>query len=196
MKALRCLILLPLLPLPALAATTSPSFPCHQATSSAAKRVCSTPALAALDRQLAQVYRQARGKAGKTLQATLKAEQRGWVKGRDDCWKAGDLAACVHDSYTLRIAELQARYQLLPVQASARYQCGAQAANDMRVRFYATQPATLIAERGDRSELMYQQAAASGTRYAGRNSWLWEHQGEATVVWDWQGAEEVCRVQP
>lgn len=86
MKALRCLILLPLLPLPVLATTAAPSFPCSKAASSAAKQVCSTPTLAALDRQLAQVYRQARGKAGKTLQATLKAEQRGWVKGRDDCW--------------------------------------------------------------------------------------------------------------
>ena len=43
---------------------------------------------------------------------------------------------------------------------------------------------------------MYQQPAASGARYAGRNSWLWEHHGEAPVGWDWQGKEEVCRAQP
>lgn len=187
---------LTLLALPALCAAQGPGFDCRKASSSAQKLVCQTPALAALDRKLASSYRAALAKAGKTLQPTLKAEQRGWIKGRDDCWKAGDLAACVRDSYLLRIAELQARYQLLPPQASARYQCGANAANEMQVRFYATEPATLIAERGDRSELMYQQPAASGARYAGRNSWLWEHHGEATVVWEWQGKEEVCLVRP
>ncbi|MBP7581696.1 MAG: MliC family protein [Vogesella sp.] len=182
--------------LPVLALAQSPSFPCRQAGSSAERLVCQSPQLAKLDRQLASAYRSALAKTGQPQRATLKAEQRGWVKGRDDCWKAADLAACVRDSYTLRIAELQARYQLLPAQAVVRYQCGANTANDMQVRFYATEPATLIAERGDRSELMYQQPAASGARYAGRNSWLWEHHGEATVVWEWQGKEEVCRAQP
>lgn len=182
--------------LPVLALAHSPSFPCRQAGSSAERLVCQSPQLAKLDRQLASAYRSALAKTGQPQQATLKAEQRGWVKGRDDCWKAGDLAACVRDSYTLRIAELQTRYQLLPAQAVVRYQCGANAANEMQVRFYATEPATLIAERGDRSELMYQQPAASGARYAGRNSWLWEHHGEATVVWEWQGQEEVCQAQP
>ena len=184
-----------LLALPLAAIAQPPSFDCRKALSSAEKRVCEQPALASLDRKLAHTYRAASARAGNTMQATLKAEQRGWIKGRDDCWKAADLTACVRDSYTLRIAELQARYQLLPAQASVRYRCGSSAANDMQVRFYATEPATLIAERGDRSELMYQQPAASGARYAGRNSWLWEHHGEATVVWEWQGKEEVCRVQ-
>lgn len=185
-----------LLCLPPLAAAQGPSFSCQHAASSAERLVCRTPALASLDRQLAAVYRAALAKAGQPQQATLNAEQRGWVKGRNDCWKASDLASCVRDSYTLRMAELQARYQLLAPLAQVRYQCGVNAANDMQVRFYATEPATLIAERGDRSELMYQQPAASGARYAGRNSWLWEHHGEATVVWEWQGKEEVCRAQP
>ncbi len=182
--------------LPLLAQAQGPSFPCRQGGSSAERLVCQTPALAKLDRQLASTYRAALAKTGQQQRATLKAGQRGWIKGRDDCWKAADLAACVRDSYTLRIAELQARYQLLPAQAQVRYQCGTNAANEMQVRFYATEPATLIAERGDRSELMYQQPAASGARYAGRNSWLWEHHGEATVVWEWQGQEEVCQAQP
>jgi len=185
-----------LLALPTLCAAQGPGFDCRKASSSAQKRVCQTPALAALDRKLASSYRAALAKVGKTLRPTLKAEQRGWIKGRDDCWKAGDQHDCIRQSYLLRIAELQARYQLLPAQASVRYQCGTNAANDMQVRFYATEPATLIAERGDRSELMYQQPAASGARYAGRNSWLWEHHGEATVVWEWQGKEETCHVQP
>ena len=182
--------------LPALALAHGPSFDCRQATASATRLICRSPDLIQLDQQLAASYRAALAKTGQPQRATLKAEQRGWVKGRDDCWKAGDLAAFVRDSYTLRIAELQARYQLLPVLAQVRYQCGASAANEMLVRFYATRPATLIAERGDRSELMYQQPAASGARYAGRNSWLWEHHGEATVVWEWQGKEEVCQARP
>lgn len=39
----------------------------------------------------------------------LKAEQRGWVKGRNDCWKSGDQRGCVKRSYDERIGELKDR---------------------------------------------------------------------------------------
>jgi uncharacterized protein len=40
--------------------------------------------------------------------------QRGWVKGRNDCWKSADHLQCTQAAYETRIAALQARYELVP----------------------------------------------------------------------------------
>ena len=89
-----------------------PSFDCARAQSSAETLVCEDRALAALDRELARHFRLARD--GKHMKqdrlAELRAYQRGWIKGRDECWKAEDLRACVRDSYAIRIHELRVGY--------------------------------------------------------------------------------------
>jgi len=51
----------------------------------------------------------ARGIESTGKQKALKAEQRGWVKGRDDCWKRSDVRGCVAGEYRSRIAELKDR---------------------------------------------------------------------------------------
>jgi uncharacterized protein len=104
---------------PAAAKTTpaaKPSFDCAKARPGSSEAlICADPALAALDRQLADVYAAARKKAANEKPPVLQAEQRGWVKGRDDCWKAqqGGQAACIRGAYVDRIVELQARYRLV-----------------------------------------------------------------------------------
>ena len=42
-------------------------------------------------------------------QKMLKAEQRGWIKGRNDCWKSDDMRGCVANEYRYRINELKDR---------------------------------------------------------------------------------------
>lgn len=42
-------------------------------------------------------------------QKMLKAEQRGWIKGRNDCWRSDDMRGCVAGEYRLRINELKDR---------------------------------------------------------------------------------------
>ena len=42
-------------------------------------------------------------------QASLKAEQRGWIKGRNDCWKTSDQRGCIKSAYEERISELENR---------------------------------------------------------------------------------------
>jgi uncharacterized protein len=42
----------------------------------------------------------------------LKAHQRGWIKGRNECWKADDEKKCMADEYRLRIKELKEKYGL------------------------------------------------------------------------------------
>jgi len=51
------------------------------------------------------------------------------------------------------------------------------------VTFFRTEPPTLIARRGEQTSLMFIQASASGSKYQSQNESLWEHQGEATIVW-------------
>ncbi len=178
-----------LLTTPAMAA----SFDCAKAAAGSIEAlVCKTPALSSQDELLAKVYQQALAKAQNEHPPTLKAEQRGWIKGRDDCWKADDKNLCVGDSYRLRIAELQARYQLLPGKGPVRFICDQQPAKEVIATFYPTEPATLIAEFGDSTSLMYAQPAGSGSKYQGRNESFWEHQGEATVVWGYEAPEMKC----
>ena len=91
----------------ALAAT--PSFDCAKASSDAEKLICSDAELAGLDRSLAELYGTLLKHTPASEQKMLKAEQRGWVKGRDECWKSDDLRGCVASEYRTRINELKDR---------------------------------------------------------------------------------------
>ena len=95
---------------PALAA--DPSFDCATAESDAEREVCSSDALSELDRELARLYALARETPDLAAErmAELTATQRGWVKGRDECWKADSLEACITQEYLARIMDLRQGY--------------------------------------------------------------------------------------
>lgn len=97
---------------PQLVSTLAPSFDCAKAVSSAEDAVCVTPWLARLDLELARLFGLAVASADVTGDRLdeLKAMQRGWIKGRDDCWKADNLESCVSGSYAMRIDELRTGY--------------------------------------------------------------------------------------
>lgn len=176
------------------AETDEPSFDCRQvASGSIAALVCADAELSALDRRLAEVYAAARSKALDERPPLLKAEQRGWIKGRDDCWKSADRRACVATAYRLRTAELQARYRLVESTGPRAFACDDAPGSEVRVTFFATEPPTLIAERGDSVSLMYGQASADGIRYEGRNESFRERRGVATVVWGYGAKPLRCR---
>ncbi|OXY82225.1 MliC family protein [Oceanimonas doudoroffii] len=155
--------------------------------------ICTDAGLAAQDRKLAGIYQQALAKAANEQPSTLKAEQRGWIKGRNECWKNEDKQACVQQQYRLRTTELQARYRLVPERGPFRFACDGTPANEVVVTFYETEPATLIAEYGDSVSLMYAQPAASGSRYQGRNESFWEHRGETMIQWGYDASEMRCK---
>ena len=168
-----------------------PSYDCRVARGIVETLICQDAGLAAQDRQMAEVYSAAERKASDEFPSVLKPEQRGWVKGRNDCWMNEQRRECVSEAYRLRIAELQARYRLIEPTATVTWRCPDK--SEVVAVYFRTEPATLIAERGDSVSLMYQQPAASGSRYVGRNESLWEHQGEATVQWGYGATEMVCR---
>jgi len=178
------------------ALAASPSFECGKVKAgSIEEMICRDEKLAALDRKLAEVYGAASKKAANEHPPVLKAEQRGWIKGRNDCWKSDDKRRCVESVYVLRIAELQARYRLVPGKGPILYACDGDPKNEVIATFFQTDPPTLIAERGDQVSLMYLQPAGSGSKYQGRNESLWEHQGEAIITWGYGTKEMRCTMK-
>jgi len=174
-----------------------PSYDCTRVKPGAIEAmICEDKALSALDRNLSQVYASARIKADNEHPPQLKAEQRGWIKGRDDCWKSDDVGACLSMEYQRRIAELQARYRLVPGTGPVYYECEGNPASEVAVMFFKTDPPTLIAERGDSVSLMYQQPSGSGVKYLGRNETLWEHQAETIITWGYGAPESHCKRKP
>ena len=92
-----------------------PSFDCSKVKKNSPEGlICSSDKLMNLDNELATVYKQALPKA--TKEDMLKAHQRGWIKGRNDCWKAKDEEQCMVDEYKLRIKELKEKYGLSSIQ--------------------------------------------------------------------------------
>ncbi|MGA7982701.1 MAG: MliC family protein [Chromatiaceae bacterium] len=171
-----------------------PSYACDKVQAGSIEElICRNAGLSALDRKLSDVYAAAAKKAVNEHPPVLKAEQRGWIRGRDDCWKIDDKRACVEERYKRRIAELQARYRLVPGTATVTYFCDGKPSNEVIATFFRTDPPTLIAERGDSVSLMYLTRSASGARYQGRNETFWEHHGEALITWGYGAPEMRCK---
>ncbi|UTA48451.1 lysozyme inhibitor LprI family protein [Simiduia sp. 21SJ11W-1] len=176
------------------ASIAAPSFDCKQSSlTDVEQMICSNSTLAELDQQLAKVYQQAKQKATNEHPPRLAAEQRGWIKGRNDCWKAADKQACVSQNYTQRIAELQARYRLVNYQGPVSFYCENDPKNEFIITFFDTQPPTLIAERGDSTSLMLRDTQQPKTLYHGRNEIFAQKGDEAWIQWGYQAASLHCR---
>jgi uncharacterized protein len=179
---------------PCMAATDAgPSFDCaKKLTSSVEQRICADPKLAALDRQMADVYAAATAKATDADAQSLAALQRGWIKGRNDCWKSADVPACVETSYRQRIAELQARYRLLAPVGTGRYQCPGTPPREATAEFFETDPPTALVDFAGTTQFMFVAPSGSGARYTGGNRQFWEHQGVAMIRWGAAAPEINC----
>ena len=157
--------------------------------------VCEDQELVQLDRKLDEVYTAAKDKTTPAQSVDLRANQRGWIKGRDECWKAVDPRLCVATEYRLRITELEAQYRLLEGIGPIQYRCAGNYDQPLRVRFYETDPLSAWAEFGTDSAILYRQAAGSGAKYEGRNISLWEYHGEAVLVWGYRAPHLHCIVE-
>lgn len=89
-----------------------PSFDCSKvAKESCEAIICSSDTLIELDRELSDIYKKALIKAPK--EDMLKAYQRGWIKGRNECWKDEDAKLYMTKLYSHRIQELKEKYALV-----------------------------------------------------------------------------------
>ncbi len=189
-------------------AAEGPAFDCAKAVGEVQQLVCKDAELAAQDRALDGVYKQALAKARDAMPQALRTEQRGWIKGRDECWKTNNgspafltaswqattVRDCVLGNYRIRQSELQAVWGLVPAKGPVSYVCGASPADELVATFFQTDPATVRLERGDRSVLAWLVPSASGSKYEGRNVELWtKGSQEAQLIWD--GARLTCKVR-
>ncbi|MDM5076008.1 MliC family protein [Aeromonas media] len=182
--------------MPLLASAATPSFDCTKAHSAAEQLVCQDAGLAALDNELAALYPKAMSQLSAEQQKTEKAMQRGWIKGRNECWKESDSRQCVEESYQLRITELQIKGGQLRVPSPVDYQCD----GGIRLSTYfyneAKRPAAVInlSEGTQQSQVLaFEAPSASGARYEGQNLTLLTKGNEARLERYDQAARQ-CRV--
>ena len=182
--------------MPLLACAATPSFDCTKAHSAAEQLVCQDAGLAALDNELAALYPKALSQLSAEQQKTEKAMQRGWIKGRNECWKESDSRQCVEESYQLRITELQIKGGQLRVPSPVDYQCD----GGIRLSTYfyneAKRPAAVInlSEGTQQSQVLaFEAPSASGARYEGQNLTLLTKGNEARLERYDQAARQ-CRV--
>lgn len=166
----------------------TPSFDCSKSPGEFEQMVCNDPALAALDRQLADNFAQALAKASD--KATLQASERGWIKGRDECWKAEDKPACVREAYIVRIVDLRIQQNLVVIPSAVEYRCDDNS-KPFTATFYNDEPRAVVLTWGNDQAIVPAAVSASGARYAADGVEFWEHQGEARV--DFFGNKLICK---
>lgn len=181
---------------PNFASAQGPSFDCAKADGTVQKQICSDTALGALDRKLDEVYKAAVKKATGKMLATLRTEQRGWVKGRDECWKAtkdtpswitaswtvDSVKACIEANYKVRTSELQATWRLIAPK-TVSYMCQNNPANEIVANFFETDPKSARLERGDKTKTVWLVTAPTGPVYEGQNVSFTTKGNDATASW-------------
>ena len=172
-----------------------PTFDCTKAQGEVEKLICSDASLTTLDGKLDAIYKAAMAKATGKLVSQLRTEQRGWVKGRNDCWKANGqqtwitatwtvdtVRGCVESQYRLRMSELQSVWRLVSPK-TVSYVCQNNPANEVVANFFETDPATIRLERGDRTVTMWRVGETSDGNYEGQNVSLVHKGNEIEVSW-------------
>ena len=154
-------------------AQDGPSFDCAKAESSAEKLVCENADLARLDRAVAERFRAALAAAraldtgAAEAEAELRAYQRGWIEGRDECWKSADLRGCVADTYLRREAEIVAGWMLEPPTRTLFWTCGGSPANEVVTMLFDTERPAIRFERGDTIDTGALEPSLPGETYWG-----------------------------
>jgi uncharacterized protein/heat shock protein HslJ len=171
-----------------------PTFDCAKASGQVEQLICKDPELAALDRKMAEVYAAAMKRFPANIAAQERATQRGWIKGRNDCWKATDVRRCVIEEYRTRIVELQIRSGQLMAPKAIGYECPEKGKPFFATFYKETDPPSAVLTYGNDQVIAFLAPSASGAKYVATNMEFWEHHGEATV--NWYGTKMTCKRLP
>jgi len=174
----------------------APAFDCDKADGMVEEMICADSILAALDVELDEVWQRVLALSQENPDLDMiRAEQRGWIKGRNECWKSGDVRYCVWTTYKQRIAELQALWRLVPSDGPYFFACDGNPANEVVATFYETDPRVAVTERGDQTVVAYLEPSQSGERYEGRNVTFWLKGDVALLVWGVDGDLMKCSLR-
>lgn len=193
------MILLPIACATGFAAPAQPAFDCGKADSSVEKLICEDTELAMLDQRLTDIYGRAMDSAraleagADEAAATLRATQRGWIKGRDECWKATDMRDCAENAYLDREGQLVSMWMLDTPTAVVSYECDGNPANEVTVFYFDTKRPSIRVEYGDSIKTGTLQPAASGSKYGlGFGAFFWNKGTEALFAFD-EGTSQTCK---
>jgi uncharacterized protein len=181
-------------PVRAQAQKPGPTFDCSKASGQVEKLICKDPELAALDRKMANIYAAAMKRFPADIAAKERVYQRGWIKGRNDCWKAEDVRRCVVEEYRTRIVELQIRSGQLMAPTAIGYECPEKGKPFFATFYRETDPPSAVLTYGNDQVIAFLTPSASGSKYVATHMEFWEHHGEATV--DWYGTKMTCKRLP
>lgn len=170
----------------------TPSFDCAKAESEAETMVCADYGLAALDNRLAEVYASELTNPGASKD--LAATQRGWVKGRDECWKADDKKLCVEEEYRTRVAELQINSPDAMAATAVEFKCDDNSKPFTMAYYNNLDDKPAVITFGNDQAIIFPQPAASGTQFGRKGITYREHQGKAAV--DFYGIKLECTPVP
>ena len=184
----RILFIIALLGFASASQAAQPSFDCSKASGSIEELICQNDELAALDRKLTKYFKLATESYPAEELKTLKAMQRGWIKGRNDCWKSDDKPGCVRHEYQLRITDLQITTGSAEISNSAVFICNPQKHDSITAVFYneTELPAvvlTRLSDEVDEQKLLFLTRSGSGAKYVGQNVAFWSKGSEAIVTW-------------
>ena len=170
------------------AAPVAPSFDCARAAGGIEQLVCADPELARLDRQLAGRYAELKDRPESRQAVAL---QRGWVKDRDECWKADDKPRCVREAYLTRLVELAINGGGVVVPTPVEYRCDDDSRPLTAVFYNDIDPQAAVITWGNDQAIAFPQPVASGIHYSREGLDFREHQGEVEV--DFYGNHLACR---
>lgn len=176
-----------------------PSFDCDKANSDAEDAICNSPELSALDVEMTRLFNLAIKGENMTdsRREELRAYQRGWIKGRNECWKS-DLGvdACVEMEYALRIAELRSEYGDAntddgPSIGPVPYVCEGLDVPLSAVFINAAEPSLAVLKWGENVLVLSQDISASGARYTEGSATFWS-KGKDAQFTTFDGSVHAC----
>lgn len=118
-----------------------PSFDCSGVGEGSAEAIiCGDDALSALDREVARLYAKIQGETTAEDFKIIRAYQHGWLKGRDEAWKAADPRLHIETAYRERIAVLSVQAGEVEVPPYVGYECSGGEFQSLTAVFYDTKP--------------------------------------------------------
>lgn len=169
-------------------APAQPSFDCDGVSDGSAEAIiCGDEALSALDREVARLYAKIEAQASPEDFRIVRAYQRGWIKGRDEAWKASDPRLHIETAYRERIAVLSVQAGELEVPPALTYACSGGEFETLTAVFYETEPPVGVFTRTPGGD--WPQYIATGWEEAGAIRYntggldFVERAGVAEMIW-------------
>ncbi len=119
----------------------APSFDCSGVKPGSTEEIiCGDAELSALDREVDRLYRKIKAQTAEDDFRTVQTYQRGWLKGRNESWKASDPRQFILDAYRERIAVLSIQAGEVMAPKPVSYDCAGGQFERLVASFYDTTP--------------------------------------------------------